>query len=154
MKVEITMGSYPRADVVRFWVKDGRVREGTATVSVREADGSLRRVGEFTMVDLGVVQPTVEVGAEIVVNLRGRFDDRAYEREVTFTATGDEDDVYVSAIGPGARAEPPTGRLFKRTHYSGFEFGVLAMAATTEQGTRVPPRSGALFPHGPGDGVG
>jgi hypothetical protein len=72
---------------------------------------------------------------------------------VTFIASGDENsDVFVSAVGPGAHAEPKAG-LFKRTRYSGFEFGVLVMAATTEQGTRISGTSGPLVEHGPGDGV-
>ncbi|HWU20608.1 MAG TPA: hypothetical protein VN088_03725, partial [Nocardioides sp.] len=60
-------------------------------------------------------------------------------------------DVYVSAIGPGATAEKGKG-IFGRTRYAGFEFGVLVMGASTEEGTRC---SGPqpLKPHGPGDGV-
>lgn len=155
MKVgELTIGSYPRDDVFNSWVKDGRVRAGTAKVSVRAADGSLTRVGELVLGSLDVLHPAVEVGDEIIVDLRGQFDGQVYERQVTFIATGDEDhDVYISAVGPGARAEPKTGRLFKKTHYSGFEFGVLAMAVTTEQGTRVTGRSAPLIEHDPGDGV-
>jgi hypothetical protein len=155
MKVdEVTIGSYPRDDVFYSWVKDGLVRAGTATISVRTVDGSLKQVGELVLGGLGVLHPAVEVGAEIVVDLHGQFDGQVYERQVTFVATGDEDhDVYISAVGPGARAEPKTGRLFKKTHYSGFEFGVLAMAVTTDQGTRVTGRSAPLFKHDPGDGV-
>jgi hypothetical protein len=152
---EVTIGSYPRDDVFYSWVKDGRARAGTATICVRTADGSLKQVGELVLGSLDVLHPAVEVGAEIVVDLHGLFDGQVYERQVTFVATGDEvHDVCISAVGPGARAEPKTGRLFKKTHYSGFEFGVLAMAVTTEQGTRVMGRSGPLIEHDPGDGVG
>lgn len=152
---EVTIGSYPRDDVFYSWVQDGRVRAGTATISVRAADGSLKQVGELILGHLDVLHPDVDVGAELVVNLHGRFDGQVYERQVTFVATGDEvRDVYISAVGPGARAEPKTGRLFKKTRYSGFEFGVLAMAVTTEQGTRVTGRSGPLIEHDPVDGIG
>jgi hypothetical protein len=151
---EVTIGSYPRDDVFYSWVKDGLVRKGTATISVRSGDGSLKQAGELVLGNLGVLHPAVEVGAEIVVDLHGQFDGQLYKRQVTFIATGDEvQDVYISAVGPGARAEPKTGRLFKKTHYSGFEFGVLAMAVTTEQGTCVTGRSAPIFKHDPGDGV-
>jgi hypothetical protein len=103
--------------------------------------------------DLGVLKPAVEVGGELVIELRARFESAVFNRRVSFIASGDESsDVFVSAVGPGAHAEPKTG-LFKRTRYSGFEFGVLVMAATTEQGTRVSSTSGPLVDHGPGDGV-
>ncbi|WP_315913863.1 hypothetical protein [Arthrobacter sp. lap29] len=135
-------------------MKDGRVRAGTAKISVRIADGSLKRVGELVLGSLEVLHPAVEVGAEIIIDLHGQFDGLVFERQVTFFATGDEGhDVYISAVGPGARAEPKTGRLFSKTRYSGFEFGVLAMAVTTQQGTRVTSRSGPLIEHDPGDGV-
>ncbi len=152
---EVTIGSYPRDDVFYSWVQDGRVRAGTATVYVRAADGSLEQIGELVLGSLEVLAPDVEVGAEIVVDLHGQFDGQAYERRVTFVATGDErHDAYISAVGPGAHAEPRAGRLFKKTHYSGFEFGVLALAATTEQGTRVTGRPGPLIEHDPEDGIG
>lgn len=156
MKVdEVTIGSYPRDDVFYSWVQDGRVRSGTATIYVRTTDGSLKQVGELVLGRLDVLHPDVEVGAELVVDLRGQFDGQVYERQVTFVATGDEvRDVYISAVGPGARAEPKTGRLFKKTRYSGFEFGVLAMAVTTEQGTRATGSSSPLIEHDPRDGIG
>ena len=150
-KAEVTLGSYPRDDVA--WAKDGRVREGRAAVLVRQPDGTLKPAGEVSLGDGRVMHPDVEVGGEFVVELRARFDSEIYERRVTFIASGDEDkDVFVSAIGPGAHAEPKAG-LFKRTRYSGFEFGVLVMAATAEQGTRLSGTSGPLIKHGPGDGV-
>jgi hypothetical protein len=86
------------------------------------------------------------------VDLVAEYDGRAYRRRVTVTATGDEGDVYVSAIGPGAVEEKGSG-LFARTRYSGFEFGALIMGATTEEGTRVGKRIG-IVEHGPGDGIG
>lgn len=152
MKVsEVTLGCYPRDDV--SWVKDGKVREGLATILVRQADGTLKSAGEVTLGDLGVLRPDVEEGGEFIVELRARFESQIFDRRVTFIASGDEsNDVFVSAVGPGAHAEPKAG-LFKRTRYSGFEFGVLVMAATTEQGTRVSRTSGPLVEHGPGDGV-
>ncbi|MFC9771579.1 MULTISPECIES: hypothetical protein [unclassified Pseudarthrobacter] len=148
---EVTLGCYPRDDV--SWVKDGKVREGRATILVRQADGTLKHAGEVSLGDLRILRPDVEVGGEFVVELRARFESEIFDRRVTFTASGDESsDVFVSAVGPGARAEPKAG-LFKRTRYSGFEFGVLVMAATTEQGTRVSRTSGPLVEHGPDDGV-
>ncbi|WP_314212585.1 hypothetical protein [Pseudarthrobacter equi] len=152
MKVaEVTLGCYPRDDV--SWVNDGKVREGLATMLVRQADGTLTSAGEVTLGDLGVLRPDVEVGDEFIVELRARFDSQIFDRRVTFIASGDEsNDVFVSAVGPGAHAEPKAG-LFKRMRYSGFEFGVLVMAATTKQGTRVSRTSGPLVEHGPGDGV-
>ena len=152
MKVgEVTLGCYPRDDV--SWVKDGKVREGSATILVRQTDGTLKPAGEVALGDLGVLHPDLEVGGEFVVELRARFDSEIFERRVTFIASGDENsDVFVSAIGPGAQAEPKAG-LFKRTRYSGFEFGVLVMAATTEQGTRISGEPGPLIDHGPSDGV-
>ena len=147
---EVTLGCYPRDDVP--WAKDGKVREGHAKVLVRQADGTLKTAGEVALGDLSVLHPDVEVGGEFVVELRARFESEIFERRVTFIASGDEaSDVFVSAIGPGAHAEPKAG-LFKRTRYSGFEFGVLVMAATTEQGTRMN-TSGPLVKHGPGDDV-
>lgn len=144
MKVaEVTLGCYPRDDV--SWVKDGKVREGRATILVRQADGTLRSAGEVTLGDLGVLRPDVEVGGEFIVELRARFESEIFDRRVTFIASGDEsNDVFVSAVGPGAHAEPKAG-LFKRMRYSGFEFGVLVMAATTEQGTRVSRTSGPVM---------
>lgn len=148
---EVTLGSYPRDDV--SWVKDGKVREGRAEILIRQADGTLKPAGEVTLGDLGALHPDVEIGGEFVVELRARFESEIFERRVTFIASGDEEnDVFVSAIGPGAHAEPKAG-LFRRTRYSGFEFGVLVMAATTEQGTRMNGTSGPLVEHGPGDGV-
>lgn len=148
---EVTFGCYPRDDV--SWVKDGKVREGRATILVRQADGTLKPAGEVTLGDLGVLHPDVEVGGEFIVELYARFESEIFDRRVTFIASGDENsDVFVSAVGPGAHAEPKAG-LFRRTRYSGFEFGVLVMAATTEQGTRISGASGPLVEHGPGDGV-
>ena len=148
---EVTLGSYPRDDVA--WMKDGKVREGRATILVRQPDGTLKTAGEVSLGDGSVMHPDVEVGGEFVVELRARFEAEIFERRVTFVATGDEDnDVFVSAIGPGGYAEPERGR-FRRTRYSGFEFGVLVMAATTEQGTRLNKMSGPLIKHDPGDGV-
>lgn len=145
------MGCYPRDDV--SWAKDGRIREGSATVLVRQPDGSLKPAGEITLGDLRVLHPDVEVGGEIIVELRARFDSEIFHRRVTFTASGDEGgDVFVSAVGPGAHAEPKAG-MFRRTRYSGFEFGVQVMAATTGQGSRVGRTSGPLVDHEPGDGV-
>ena len=83
----------------------------------------------------------------------GKVVPAASGQTVTFTATANEQDVCVSAIGPGASAERGTG-LFKKTRYSGFVFGVLVMAATTEEGTDVSGQRGALVEHGPNDGVG
>ncbi|ASD21741.1 hypothetical protein B7495_06220 [Cryobacterium sp. LW097] len=95
----------------------------------------------------------MEVGGEFVIELRARFESEIFDRRVTFVASGDETrDIFVSAVGPGAHAEPKAG-LLRRTRYSGFEFGVLVGAATTEQGTRISDRSGPLVEHGPGDGV-
>ena len=148
---EVTVGCYPRDDV--SWVKDGKVREGSATILTRQADGTLKPAGEITLGNLSVLHPDVEVGGEFVIELRARFESEIFDRRVTFIASGDETrNVFVSAVGPGAHAEPKAG-LFKRTRYSGFEFGVLVMAATTEQGTRISDTSGPLVEHGPGDGV-
>ncbi|WP_461190063.1 hypothetical protein [Arthrobacter sp. Z4-13] len=147
---EVTLGCYPRDDV--SWMKDGKVREGHARIWVRQADGTLKVAGEVSMGGLGVLHPDVEVGGKFVIELRARFESEIFERRVAFTASGDENDVFVSAVGPGAHAEPKVG-LLKRTRYSGFEFGVLVMAATTEQGTRISGTSGPLVEHGPGDGV-
>lgn len=148
---EVTLACYPRDDVA--WVKDGKVREGRAAILVRQADGTLKPAGEVSLDDLGVLHPDVEVGGEFVVELRARFESEIFERRVTFIASGDESsDLFVSAIGPGAQPEPKAG-LFKRTRYSGFEFGVLVMAATTEEGTRISGTYGPLVKHGPGDGV-
>ena len=150
-KAEVTLGSYPRDDVP--WAKDGKIREGRATVLVRQSDGTLKPAGEVSLGDGSVLHPDVEVGGEFVIELLARFESEIFERRVTFIASGDEaNDVFVSAVGPGAQAEPKAGR-FKRIRYSGFEFGVLAMAATTEQGTRLSGSSGPLIKHGPGDGV-
>ena len=150
-RAEVTLGSYPRDDVA--WAKDGKVREGRATILVRQPDGMLKPAGEVFLGDGSVIHPDVEVGREFVVELHARFETEIFERQVTFVATGDEaNDVFVSAIGPGGYAEPKRGR-FNRTRYSGFEFGVLVMAAITEQGTRLNKMSGPLVKHGPGDGV-
>ncbi|WP_045731285.1 hypothetical protein [Pseudarthrobacter chlorophenolicus] len=151
MMDKVTLGSYPRDDV--SWVKDGKIREGRAVISVRQADGTLKPSGEVNLGNFSVLRPDVEVGDELVIELRARFDSAIFERRVTFIASGDEsNDVFVSAVGPGAHAEPKAG-VFRRTRYSGFEFGVLVMGATTEQGTRVSSTSGPLVDHGPGDGV-
>jgi hypothetical protein len=148
---QVTVGCYPRDDVL--WVKDGQVREGSATILTRQPDGTLKPAGEITLGNLSVLHPDVEVGGEFVIELRARFESEVFNRRVTFVASGDETrDVFVSAVGPGAHAEPKAG-LLRRTRYSGFEFGVLVMAATTEQGTRMSDRSGPLVEHGPGDGV-
>jgi hypothetical protein len=62
--------------------------------------------------DLGVLKPAVEVGGELVIELRARFGSAAFNRRVSFIASGDEsNDVFVSAVGPGAHAEPKTGLL-------------------------------------------
>ncbi|MCQ2002198.1 hypothetical protein [Arthrobacter zhaoxinii] len=148
---EVTLGSYPRDDVA--WAKDGKVREGRATILVRQSDGTLKPAGEVALGDGSVLHPDVEVGGEFIVELRARFESQIFERRVTFIASGDEaSDIFVSAIGPGGHAEPKAG-LFKRARYSGFEFGVLVMAAMTEQGTRLTGTSDPLVKHGPGDGV-
>ena len=139
---EVTLGCYPSDDV--SWVKDGKVREGRATISVRQADGTLKSAGEVAFGDLGVLHLDVEAGGEFVIELRARFESEIFDRRVTFIASGDENsDVFVSAVGPGAHAEPKAG-LFRRTRYSGFEFGVLVMGATTEQGTRISSTLGPL----------
>lgn len=152
-EVELAVGVYPRDDVWTAWVEDGRVREGTATFFVRRDGGRLEQVGELSLGDLDVLHPALPVGGELVVDLRAHYDGRVFRRQVTFVATGAEDDDYVSAIGPGAAAETIKGRFRTRTRYAGFEFGVLVMGATTQQGTRATGH-GALIPHGPGDGVG
>jgi len=149
---EVTLGCYPRDDV--SWAKDGRVREGSATILVRQADGTLKPSGEVVLGNLGVLHPDVEVGGEFVIELRARFDSETFHRQVTFVASGDEaSDVFVSAVGPGAHAEPKAG-LLRRRRYSGFEFGVMVTGATTEQGTRIRDVLGPLIEHGPTDGVG
>ena len=148
--VEVTLGCYPRDDLA--WAKDGKVREGHATVLVRQPDGTLKTAGKVALGDLSVLHLEVEVGGEFVVELRARFESEIFERRVTFIASGDEaSDNFVSAVGPGAYAEPKAG-LFKRIRYSGFEFGVQVLAATTEQGTPLN-GTGPLVKHGPGDGV-
>jgi hypothetical protein len=148
---QVTVGCYPRDDV--SWAKDGKVREGSATILTRQPDGTLKPAGEITMGNLSVLHPDVEVGGEFVIELRARFESEIFERRVTFVASGDETrDVFVSAVGPGGHAEPKAG-LLRRARYSGFEFGVLVMGATTEQGTRLSATSGPLIEHGPGDGV-
>ena len=79
MKVdEVTLGCYPRDDV--SWVKDGKVREGRATILVRQADGTLKPAGEVTLGDLGVLHPDVEVGGEFVIELRARFESEIFDR--------------------------------------------------------------------------
>lgn len=150
---EVTLGCYPRDDVYYSWVKDGKAREGSIAISIRQPNGELEPAGEIAFGDWDVLHPEVEPGGEFLVEIRAKFDDQTYERRVSFIASGDESaDVFVSAVGPGAHAEPGTG-LFKKTRYSGFEFGVLVMAATTEQGTRVRGRSAPLVEHDASDGV-
>lgn len=96
----------------------------------------------------------MKVGEEFVVELRARFDTETFHRRVTFVASGDEaSDVFISAVGPGAHAEQKAA-LLRRRRYSGFEFGVMVMGATTEQGTRIGDVLGPLIEHGPTDGVG
>lgn len=146
----VTIGAYPRDDV--SCVKDDKVREGRATILVRQTDGTLRPVDEVTMNDLWVLHPDVKIGEEFYIDLHARFESRVYDRRVAFTATDNEHQVFVSAIGLGAQAEPKAGR-FRRRRYSGFEFGMLVMGATTEQGSPVLV-GGPLVEHGPGDGVG
>ncbi|MEV8041428.1 MULTISPECIES: hypothetical protein [unclassified Arthrobacter] len=149
---EVTVGCYPRDDV--SWAKDGRVREGSATILVRQADGTLEPSGEVVLGELRILHPDVKVGGEFVIELRARFDSETFHRRVTFVASGDEArDVFISAVGPGGHAEPKAGP-FKRRRYSGFEFGVMVMGATTEKGTRIGDVLGPLIEHGPNDGVG
>jgi hypothetical protein len=147
----INVASYPRDDV--RWVKDGKERSGVATVLRREDDGELTQVGEVELGDFhGVLSIPAPPGQQFLVRLHGEYDGRVYEREVVFTATEDEDDVYVSAVGPGAHPEKGSG-MFAKTRYSGFEFGVLVIMATTDQGSDAY-GAGSLVDHGPGDGIG
>lgn len=153
---EVTFGCYPRDDVFFSWAKDESVREGTATISRVRDDGTHEKVHEITLGDLQVFHPDGVNGDMFVVDIRGVFGGQLFERQVTFTATSNENDVYVSAVGPGAVAHPGDGKGWfrKKTRYSGFEFGVLVMGATTGAGTRVVGRSGPLVQHAPTDGVG
>jgi len=149
---EVTFGCYPRDDVFYSWVKDGQVREGTATVSIVRDDGTREKLEEISLSQIPIFHPEGSNGDRFVVDIDARFGSEVFHREVTFVATSNESDVYVSAVGPGA--VPVRGKgLFKKTRYSGFVFGVLVMGATTEQGTQVSGRTGALIEHGPADGV-
>ncbi len=148
----MTFGCYPRDDVFYSWVKDGLLREGTATISILRDDGTQEKLTEIRLGQIPGFHPEGSNGDRFAVDIDARFDSQVFHRRVTFAATSDESDVYLAAVGPGA--VPVTGKgLFKKTRYSGFVFGVLVMGATTQDGTRVVGRIGALIVHGPDDGM-
>lgn len=151
---QVTIGSYPRDDVWTRWTDDGLTREGRARIWAPQDHGASAQVGEVTLGGWDVVPLDLEPGAQFQVELNATFGAQSYSRWVTFTATADESGpAYVAAVGPGA-VEVPSGRRFKKPSYSGFVFGILVLAATTEQGTRCPPGIGALVTHADSDGVG
>ncbi|HWU23640.1 MAG TPA: hypothetical protein VN088_19030, partial [Nocardioides sp.] len=91
----VLIGSYPRDDVWSRWLDDGRTRNGHATVRVVGDDGSLTELGVARLADTEVVRADVPVGGSLVVDLEAEHAGQHFRRRVTFTATGDEDDVYV-----------------------------------------------------------
>lgn len=143
------MGSYPRGDVNSAWAKDGRPRRGAAVISIR-GDGGVERVGEVVL-GPGKDDPValdVETGTKILIDIRGQFGLEHFHRQVTFVLTGDQNALYVAAVGPGAKVERRNG-LLRRRVYSGFEFGVLVMGASTQEGIRVPGPFDGLVDNGP-----